>query len=66
MEERCEDHYAYFEKCGPEEKTTLLKTSTSTERLDYTCKWAQDNLNKSQVKYKNYYDRRAKDNIYSG
>ncbi|XP_070545582.1 uncharacterized protein [Ptychodera flava] len=44
----------------PEVKSTYQYVLDLRERLEETCKLAQTELAKSQVRYKNYYDRRAK------
>ena len=45
---------------SPDIKTTYQYIVDLRERLDETCKLAQNELNKSQVKGKKYFDRRSK------
>lgn len=44
-----------------EVKTTYQYVLDLRNRLEETCKWAREQLGKSQVRYKHYYDSKARD-----
>ncbi|XP_078000810.1 uncharacterized protein LOC144453400 [Glandiceps talaboti] len=53
------------EQDNPQVKSTYQYILDLRERLEDTCKLAQEELTKSKVRYKQYYDRRAKDRQFS-
>ena len=53
------------EVAEPETKTTYQYILDLQERLQHTCELAKKELQKSQIRYKSYYDRRARPRKFS-